>query len=138
MKSYKFLPHTSDIKLYIEGDTLEELFTSAFEGMASIMKNDFCDSKSSGSLREDISFESIDTTTLLVEFLSDVLTLAQGEKAIFCTVDFMSLNENSLQVSIGGEKVEGFDEDIKAVTYHEAEVRKNEKGNWETVIIFDI
>ena len=31
-----------------------------------------------------------------------------------------------------------FDEDIKAVTHHEANVFKNEHNNFETIIIFDI
>jgi len=29
-------------------------------------------------------------------------------------------------------------EDIKAVTYHEAEVKKKKDGIWETMLIFDI
>ena len=34
--------------------------------------------------------------------------------------------------------IETFDEDVKAVTYHEAQVKKNEKNNYEVTIIFDI
>ena len=40
--------------------------------------------------------------------------------------------------STHGFDIEEFDDDIKAVTYHEAEVRKNGKGNLETYMIFDI
>ena len=34
--------------------------------------------------------------------------------------------------------VDAFDEDIKAVTYHEANIEENEEGVLQTTIIFDI
>jgi SHS2 domain-containing protein len=40
--------------------------------------------------------------------------------------------------TIKGNRVSYFDEDIKAVTYHEAAVKQNNEGQLETVIIFDI
>ncbi len=32
----------------------------------------------------------------------------------------------------------GYEEEIKAVTYHEAEVIQNHKGIWEMIVIFDL
>jgi SHS2 domain-containing protein len=80
----------------------------------------------------------VDTTCLLVDYLSDVLTLSYTEKAVFCAVNFHKLEETSLSARIYGRAVEGFDEEIKAVTYHGANVRQNQKKQWETCIIFDI
>jgi len=48
------------------------------------------------------------------------------------------LTETEIEVKVFGRKVEEFEEDIKAVTYHEAEVKKNEKGEYETMLVFDI
>ena len=41
-------------------------------------------------------------------------------------------------LKLSGTRINNFDEEIKAVTYHEANVIKNKKGLWETCIIFDI
>ncbi len=70
--------------------------------------------------------------------MSEVLTYTYEEKAIFSKVEFIKLEDKELSGIVYGENVQGFDEDIKAVTYHEAEVKKNKKGNWETIIVFDI
>ncbi len=37
-----------------------------------------------------------------------------------------------------GFAVSSLDEDIKAVTYHEAEVKETEDRKWETMIVLDI
>ena len=63
---------------------------------------------------------------------------AQVFIAYFCAVDFLEFTETTLRAIIHGAKTEDFEEDVKAVTYHEVEVKKNEAGNYETLIIFDI
>jgi SHS2 domain-containing protein len=60
------------------------------------------------------------------------------DKAVFCDVEVIQLTETSFEASVSGVNVEHFVEDLKAVTYHEAEVRQTDDGYWETMIIFDI
>jgi SHS2 domain-containing protein len=43
-----------------------------------------------------------------------------------------------LEATVYGRKVSGFKEDVKAVTYHEADITENEEGCLETVVVFDI
>ncbi len=140
MKSYQFFSHVADVRLKVEADSLEDLFTVALEGMCNLVKKDASEIKTTpeGMLKEKIEISSIDTTSLLIDFLSEILTYTQVNKAIYCKVKFEELTENFLKATIYGTNVDGFDEDIKAVTYHEAEIKKNEKGNFETIIIFDI
>ncbi len=80
----------------------------------------------------------MDRTTLLIDFLSELLTLAYTEKAIFCYVHIEKMSETQINAIVSGALVDGFEEDVKAVTYHEANVQKNETGNWETIVIVDI
>lgn len=138
MKSYKLLSHTADVRLKVEGDTLEELFTAALEGMAEIVKKGICRKRQAPSLKQRILVSSPNITALLIDFLSEVLTLSHENKAVFCRAEFSKLATNELEAEISGLKVGEFDEDIKAVTYHEAEIKKNPQGNFETIIIFDI
>lgn len=138
MKSHKILAHTADTRLYAEGSSRAELFEAALEGMNRIIKKNGCGENGEFPLVKNIAVSSVDFTSLLIDFLSEVLAFSHEERALFCRVEFSKLTENDLVAKIFGKKADGFDEDIKAVTYHEAEIRKNEKGNWETVIVFDI
>ena len=139
MDSYKILPHTADTRISVTGDTAKQLFRSALEGLAHIQKKNFCKQQNGLFFRRDvIQIKSPDITGLLIDFLSEVLTLSQINKIVYCEVTFYKFWETELKASVKGNKVNYFDEDVKAVTYHEAEVRRNRDNQFETVIIFDI
>ncbi|MBI2011794.1 archease [Candidatus Daviesbacteria bacterium] len=137
-KKYKIVPHIADIRLQLKADGLKHLFEVALQGMDEILKKGFCQKKTKYSKTFEIKIYSFDTSSLLVDFLSDVLTFSHIQKAIFCKVKFTEFNEKNLTAKIKGSAVENFDEDIKAVSYHEADIVKDKKGNYKTNIIFDI
>lgn len=137
MRHYKLLPHTADMRLYVEADTLSELFKGALNGMCDILKKDASSLKIE-TKSKNIEINSLDITSVLIDFLSEVLQYIQEERSIYCRVKILSLSKTNLKAEIFGRKTENFDRDIKAVTYHEAEVKKNEKGNWEVTIVFDV
>lgn len=134
----QYLPHTADIRMSIEASNLPELFGLSLRGMANIIKEDFCEAKSHHHLRLELSVDAPDRTCLLIDFLSEVLSLCYVHKAVFCEVDFIELSENLLNAKIAGTQIETYDEEIKAVTYHEAAVEQNVLGNWQTIVVFDI
>ena len=117
------------------GDTLESLFLDAARGMIEVIK--ITGPSKTGTTRE-ISLVAADKTALLVDFLNEILSLAQTYKEIYPEVVLKKLSETEVEAELKGVPVEGFDEDIKAVTYHEAEVKQNEEGEWETMLVFDI
>lgn len=135
MKHYQMLGHTADIRLKIEASTLEELFSVALEGMNAIIKKE---SVSDGGSKKMIEIKSVDATALLIDFLNEVLYQSHSNGELYIRVDFLEFSDTVLKAEIYGNKVKEFDEDIKAVTYHEAEIIKNEKGDYETIIVFDI
>src|SRR6478735_9133648 len=130
----ELIPHTADIRLKVEADTLERLFEGALQGMGDLLKENSCNEKFSPQLSEAISVSSVDLTTLLIDFLSQALTLSFEKRVVFCLLRIDQMNETSLTGWLEGSVVDDFEEDIKAVTYHEANVQKKESGNWETVI----
>ena len=139
MESFTILPHTADTRLRVTGETAEQLFRSALEGLAHIQKKDFCDQQHGLYFRQDIvQIKSPDITVLLIDFLSEVLTLSHINKIVYCEVSFHKFWHTELIASLKGNKVNYFDEDVKAVTYHEAEVKKNQDNQFESLIIFDI
>jgi SHS2 domain-containing protein len=136
MKHFQILPHTADSRLLVQADTLPELFLAALEGMNQILKKDF--SLSAVPVKEKLSLSAADSTGLLIDFLSRVLSLSLLKQAIFSQVDFKQISETTLTVELTGSSVGHFDKEIKAVTYHEAAVTQNAAGHWETKIVFDI
>ena len=136
---YLFYPHTADVRLNVTGETRGEVFRLALEAMAELMKENFCSTEGTDFLREEkLELKAIDGTSLLVDFLSEVLTLSHIRKTIYCEVIFEALAETEIRARIRGKATNQFDKDIKAVTYHEAELKINKKGQWESILVFDI
>lgn len=138
---YKFLEHTADIKMKIWSNNLKDLFIEAFKGLMNYMipKNP----NYSGQVRRLISFSSNDFTNLLIDFLNEILTLSQTHKEIYQKINFIHFPEYNdknlfIEAEIIGQEVDKFNKDIKAITYHNANLIKNEKGEWEINIVFDI
>ena len=135
--SYKILEHTADLRIHVEGKSLEALFRDSALGMMDLMKPEDFEEKGKKAERE-ISLQSLDETTLLIDFMSEVLLLAHTNKEIYTKINFKKVSDTELQAKLSGVPISEFKEDIKAVTYHEADVRQTENGKWETNIIFDI
>lgn len=107
--------------------------------MAGIMReNACCEADGELLLAFPVKTSSVDRTALLIDFLSDVLVLMQTEKAVFCLTQITRLTETEVEAEIRGYRTPAFDEDIKAVTYHEANVHQRPDHKWETLVIFDI
>ncbi len=153
-KKFEILPHTADARVKVFGETREELFKNALLAMAGILNPDARRGRGSDQKRRrnqklikaKINIQSPDINSLLVDFLSEVLYQSQMNKVIYSEVLFSKFSDPStnsgqaeLQAEIRGNKVDSFDEDIKAVTYHELEIKKSPPaGGFETIIVFDV
>lgn len=138
MNKYSIAPHVADVRLHVQAESFENLLTVALDGMNIIMKKNYRMYLNRHSFIKEILINSNDQTSLLIDFLSKILTLSHIYKAIFHKIDRLEICENSLHAFVLGTKVNNFDEDIKAVTYHEAEIKRNKKVGLETTIVFDI
>lgn len=134
----KILSHTADVRIKVTSETLPDLFRTSLQGLNQLLKPNYNPQKFKQTISESIDLESSDRTSLLIDFLSEVLTLSQIHKALFFDVEIKKMSDCKLSAILSGTKIEIFDEDVKAVTYHEADVMVNENGDWETTIIFDI
>ena len=130
--------HTADVRLRIEGSDQQELFIAALDGMNRVIKKGFKGTYTAEALSFELRIESRDMTTLLIDFLSEVLTLSHIYKGVFTEAVFRHLDDKKLDATVSGECVDSFDEDIKAVSYHEAEVECDAEGIYRTNIILDI
>ncbi len=140
-KQFEILPHTADVRLKVFGKTKKELFKNALLGMAEILKKSA--SKSDFETRSPtsnlIKVHSPDINSLLVDFLSEVLYQSQINHVLYGEAKFSKFSDNELEAEISGFEIDEFDEDIKAITYHELDIKKSPANDFfETIIIFDI
>lgn len=137
MKSIRVLSHTADIRLLIKSNSRHELFRAGVLGLAKILAPSDEDLKHSVS--EKIRVESPDLTALFIDTLNEVLSLSHINKCIFDEIKTLEIfDDRILEAEISGYPVNGFAKDVKAVTYHEAEIKKSALGILQTVVILDI
>ncbi|MFA5129073.1 MAG: archease [Patescibacteria group bacterium] len=134
MKKYEILEHTTDLKIRAFGKTKEELFLNMLNGMffgagAKTENQEFTPRK--------IKIKSADEQSLLVDFLSEVLAQSDINNEAYLEVKFEKLAKTELEAKIFGVPVKSFGIEIKAVTYHGLEIKKN-SGGWEATVLFDI
>ena len=131
---YEILQHTADVRLRVTASSLEELFADALQGLMAVMHGA---PVGGGEETETIELDSVDLTALLVDFLNEALVRAVVRRRGFTGVTFASLGETHLSATLTSVPAVSFDEDVKAVTYHEAEVRRSGEG-WTTMLVLDI
>ena len=131
---YAIEEHTADLRLRVRASSLEELFTDALQGLMTVVDPEGATAE---SVSAGISIEAPDPTALLVDFLNEALTRAHVDRQRYARVTFERLTETALLACLEGVRVARFGEDVKAVTYHDAEVRE-EDGTWSVVLVLDI
>ncbi len=129
------LEHTADLMVKAYGRTLKE----CFENAAFAMMDQIVDA-SSADLSDEVSItvEGTDLEELLYNFLSEVLFIFDAKGLVLGKFD-VDLQPGRLECKAWGET---FDpekhspkSDIKAVTYHELKVDKDEPS---ITVLFDV
>jgi riboflavin kinase/FMN adenylyltransferase len=133
---YREVEHTADRALWIWGRSLPDLFVGAARGMYSLM-GDLGDEGLVATEWRTVSLEGLDRESLLVEWLNELLFLAEVEELLFVRFEIDALTDTTLEARAGGVPAEETKADIKAATYHDLELKEEGEG-WSTLITFDV
>ncbi|HYR30080.1 MAG TPA: archease [Thermoanaerobaculia bacterium] len=131
---FTLIHHTADVRARVTAPSLESLFTDAVHALYAVMHGEAHGEPVTRTIAVD---DSADTTALLVDFLNEVLGRAQIGRELFDRVAFTRFDETSLTAELHGRAPAEFEEDVKAVTYHEAEVVRDGEA-WTTMLVFDL
>lgn len=137
MKDYELLEHTADLKIRAYGKDLSELFSHALKGMFEICRPEV---KKQSEVVRQINVSATDLEALLVEFLSQALYLSDVNDETYFRAEVKIKDKDkkkSLKGNIRGKKLERLGLEVKAVTWHDLSVKKN-NDHWEAVVLFDI
>ena len=138
MKRFEILDHTADIGLVIYGENLKALFGNAGEAFFHLITDL---RKVRGRIERRIIIEGKSLDRLMVDWLSELLYLHDVENLLFKEFEVKSVGKGGLRAIAKGEpfqkEVHVIKTEVKAVTYHRIEVRR-EKGHWRAQVIFDL
>lgn len=130
---FREVEHTADWELQVWAPDILGLLEQAARGMLHL---------SQIKLREDVRINRElrlpiqDRESLLVDFLSELLYLAEDKNLAFDEYQ-LEIQDETLLASVRGAAIEVQAKEIKAVTYHRMQVRETELG-LEVNIVFDV
>lgn len=134
---FEVIEHTADVGIIAHGQSLEELFANAARGMLHFLIDPAAVRPVE---RRAIAAEAGDREGLLVNWLNDLLLLLNADGFVPADFEVRDLSDTRLRADVRGEPVDPgrhrFHLDVKAATYHQLYVRKNEV--WEARVIFDV
>ncbi|MBN2419441.1 MAG: archease [Deltaproteobacteria bacterium] len=142
MKSIKpnfhYIDHTADMGIAVYGTDLKSLFEEAAKSMIYIMIGDASPDKTK---RINVSVAGDDLPDLMVRWLGEILYLFEGEREIVTDIGIDYFTPSRLHATLTttsyNPDVHNILCEIKAVTYHQIEVDRNNSG-YSTKIIFDL
>jgi riboflavin kinase/FMN adenylyltransferase len=134
--NYRFreIEHTADRALHVWGRELADLFVGAARGMYSLMAD--VEGLVATGWRE-VRLEALDRETLLVDWLNELLFFTEMEALLFVGFQIEALDDTMLQARVGSIPGAVTRATIKAATFHNLELIRNEDG-WFTDLTFDV
>lgn len=141
MKEFEILEHTADIGVAAYGKNKKEVFINVAKGMFEIIAGENKNPKE--NFYDKIKLEADNLEGLLFAWLNELLYIGETRLVVLNKFRIKELSDFQIKAEIGGTKINPpsvkVEKEIKAVTYHRLEIKKDEEsGLWKAQIIFDI
>jgi SHS2 domain-containing protein len=130
---FEELPHTADWSLRVWAKSLPALFAEAARGMYALSGANQAEGP---KVKRTFEAEATDAESLLVAFLSELVYAVEQEHLIFDEFD-VQVEGIKLKVEMSGAPILSLTKAIKAVTYHNLQIRPTARG-YEVEIVFDV
>jgi SHS2 domain-containing protein len=139
-RPYRYLPHTADVLVAVEGATLRRLFENAGAALFDLVTD-----RATVRPRERVKVEAsgLDRENLLVRFLSELLYLqdTHGWRFRSCRITALDREAFKVRAVAHGER---FDparhprrKEVKAITYHQVRIVRC-AGAWRVRLVLDV
>ena len=133
MGDWKAIDHTADVALRIQATSLPDLFETAAHGMFALCAEM---DVTQPEITLSVALIALDAETLLVDWLNELLYLAERESCAFTRYDFAVCTSTQLQATVYGYPITAYLTYIKAATFHNLAIRVTADG-YATEIVLD-
>lgn len=135
---FKVLENATDFVIKSYGACLEQLFANTAYGMFTMHQGKVLTSGMSDTKKaEQIAIKSANREELLVEFLNELLYLAEIKKRSYGAFSFIKLTEKELVAIAYYTPLSKPKIPIKAAIYHNLKIKKS-RNYYEATVTFDI
>jgi SHS2 domain-containing protein len=129
---YRWVEHTGELELHVEAQSPAGVFAEALAAFAELVG----DGPPGEPARREIELEAADRTTLLAEWLSELVYLAETQGLVPERVARFDLAGTRLRATVEGHR--GHPPHlVKAVTYHRLELLREGKS-WRARVVLDV
>ncbi len=131
--------HTADLGLWVSGQTPAELFIHAVRGLSQLM--------AAGPRQAEISWQPLelegqDQVDLLVALLNEAVFRLDAEQRLAVDLQLDHLSDTRLAGRLGlvawNPSRHTLKQAIKAVTYHQANIREGKGGGLRADLVLDV
>jgi SHS2 domain-containing protein len=133
---FEELAHTADLEIRVWGKDMVSLFIASVEGMFSLSGIEELEQGVS-TVKQTITLKAMDYEGLLILFLEELLYRLTEDYMMFQVQKLSISDDFSLKAQLKGNQITSYQRDIKAVTYHNLNIRAVPEG-YEVNIVFDI
>lgn len=133
---FKIVPHTSEMAVAVRGETWEQFFQSAAEGLISLYA---AAGAPRASQRRGLRLKADSAEELLIAWLNELIYLVGGQHWLPTSVRVTQAEPNELTAELEGAPLDGvkLGREIKAATFGGLHLKKD--GNaWTAVVILDV
>ncbi len=132
MKAFEEIEHTADLAFRAYGRDPGELFANAARGMFALAGVEL----PAASSERRVEVEGVDCESLLVNWLNELLYLQGRHGEVYIEFEIEEISETRLQARVRGGPAAAHRR-IKAVTFHELEVKRTGEG-WQATLVLDV
>lgn len=136
-KYYSLTPHTADIAMVVEADSLENIYFNSARALADILVG--IDNVSE-SIKREMTIKAVDRDDLLIRFLNELIYVFSVDKVIFSDFNIIKLNDRELICMAKGDRIGALNRikrEIKAATYCDFKIEEN-RGSYKAKVILDV
>ena len=129
---YRWVDHTAEVELLVEAEHEEGVFSEALSALGELMS----DEGTAETATYEVSAAAPDHAALLVEWLNEVVYLAETEALVPERVERLRLDERGIESTVSGRRAAARPL-VKAATYHRLELAET-NGSWRATVVFDV
>jgi SHS2 domain-containing protein len=134
--SFVEVSHTADVKIQATAPTLELLFSEAVAALMQVLYGP----DRHGGMKREITIDAEDRESLLRDFLSEVLFIAEVDGLVFSGAD-ISIDECHLRAVLDGEPFDrsrhALGTEVKGISYSGLAITHDANG-YMLDIVFDV